>query len=90
MNILREQNELLGVIINLLRKVVNSEAEQAKSPRRSQDQLRQLALAYETLKADPLHNIKRAAEYAFRKTKGYKTVASLRFALREKWNCHRA
>ncbi len=85
-NLLREQNELLGVIIGLLRKVVNSEAEQSRRPRRSKDQLRQLALAYETLKADPQHNVRRAAQYAFRKTAGYKTVHTLELALHKMWN----
>ena len=90
LNILREQNELLGVIIGLLRKVVNSEAEQSRRPRRSKDQLRQLALAYETLKADPQHNVRRAAQYAFRKTAGYKTVHTLELALHKMWNCRMA
>ena len=86
LNILREQNQLLGVIITILRKVVNSEAEQSRRPRRSKDQLRQLALAYEALKADPQHNVRRAAQYAFRKTAGYKTVHTLELALHKMWN----
>ena len=88
--LLERQNELLAKIERLVGRVVRSEAESMRNPRRTRDQIRQLALAFEALKNDPLHNVRQAARYAFRKTKGYKSVASLRQALMEKWNCREA
>ena len=58
-----------------------------RRPRRSVEQTRQLSLALEVLKKDPLHNVRSAARYAFKKAKGYKSLESLQQALHKRWNC---
>ena len=84
---LNRQNELLEKLCRLVGKLVNNEAEIERRPRRSVEQTRQLKLALEVLKKDPLHNVFGAAKYAFKKTKGYKSVGALRQALTNEWNC---
>lgn len=84
---LNHQNELLERLCRLVGKLVNSEAEMERRPRRSVEQTRQLSLALEVLKKDPLHNVRSAARYAFKKAKGYKSLESLQQALHKRWNC---
>ena len=84
---LNRQNELLERLCRLVGKLVNNEAEIERRPRRSVEQARQLKMAIDVLKKDPLHNVKGAAKYAFKKTKGYKSVGALRQALTNEWSC---
>ena len=84
---LNRQNELLERLCRLVGQLVKSEAEIERRPRRSVEQARQLKMAIDVLKKDPLHNVKGAARYAFKKTKGYKSLGALHQALRNQWNC---
>ena len=86
MCLLEQQNDLLADIRNLLRRVVARDGQIPRKPRRSKEQMRQLSIAIEAVEKDPLHNVKRAAEFAFKKANGYKTAHSLENALRNKWN----
>ena len=83
---LNRQNELLERLCRLVGKLVNSEAEIERKPRRSVEQTRQLSLAFEVLRKDPLHNVRSAARYAYKKTKGYRSLESLQQALNKRWN----
>ena len=69
----------------LLGKLVYAEAE--RRPRRTKAQSWQLSLALDALRSDSRHNVKGAARYAFKNTKGYKSLGALHQALRNQWNC---
>ena len=77
---------ILTDIRNVLRRAVAQDQNIVRKPRQSRDQLRQLSIALEVVERDPVHNVKRAAELAFRNTKGYASIGSLEYALRRKWN----
>ena len=78
--------DILTDIRNVLRRTVAQDRNIARKPRQSRDQQRQLSIALEAAETDPMHNIKKAAEFAFRNAKGYASVDSLRYALRKMWN----
>ena len=84
--LLRQQNELLAEMRSLLRKLAAEDGKIGRKPRQSREQLRQLSIALDALDKDPLHNVKKAAEFAFRNAKGYGSVESLRIVLQRKWN----
>ena len=67
-----------------LRRIVAEDANITRKPRRSKDQLRQFSIALAALERDPLHNVKKAAEYAFKNATGYTTAHSLENVLRRK------
>ena len=84
--LLRQQNELLAEMRNLLRKIAVENGKIGRKPRQSREQLRQLSIALDALKKDPLHNVSKAAAYAFKNSKGYSSFETLRVVLRRKWN----
>ena len=84
--LMRQQIDILADIRNLLRRIATDDANITRRPRQSREQLRQLSIALEVLENDPLHNVKRAAEFAFRKSSGYNSTHSLEVALGRKWN----
>jgi hypothetical protein len=83
---LRQQNELLAEMRNLLRKIAADSGKVGRKPRQSREQLRQLSIALDALRKDPLHNVKKAAEFAYRNASGYSSAHSLEVALGRKWN----
>ena len=84
--LMRQQIDILADIRNLLRRIATNDANITRRPRQSREQLRQLSIALEVLERDPLHNVKKAAEYAFKNATGYTTAHSLENVLRRKWN----
>ena len=85
-DMMQQQGDMLADMRNLLRRIVAEDANITRKPRRSKDQLRQLSIALEALERDPLRNVKKAAEYAFKNATGYTTAHSLENVLRRKWN----
>ena len=81
-----ELTDVLVEVRNLLKRGVVQDGNITRKPRRSREQLRQLSIALAALEKDPLHNVKKAAEFAFKKAKGYVSVDSLRHVLASKWN----
>ena len=84
--LLRQQNELLAEMRSLLRKIAAENGKIGRKPRQSREQLRQLSIALDALKKDPLHNVKKAAEFAYRNAEGYSSAKSLEVVLRKRWN----
>ena len=77
---------ILTDIRNVLRRAVAQDQNIARKPRQSRDQLRQLSIALAAVERDPLHNVKRAAEFAFKNSVGYSSVHSLENAMATKLN----
>jgi len=86
LHLIRQQNEMLARILNLLRRSAAQDSNLARKPRRSREQSRQLSIAIAEVQKDPLHNVRRAASIAFKMAKGYSSVHSLENALAAKWN----
>ena len=78
--------DILTDIRNMVRRTAAQDRNIVRKPRQSRDQLRQLSIALEALERDPLRNVKKAAEYAFKNATGYTTAHSLENVLRRKWN----
>ena len=78
--------DILTDIRNMVRRTAAQDRNIVRKPRQSRDQLRQLSIALAAVERDPLHNVKRAAEFAFKNSVGYSSVHSLENAMAAKLN----
>lgn len=84
--LIAEQNKKLDRVAVLLERIVRRDNAAKKAVSRDKGKLRQLKCALDILRDDPLHNINRAANMAYRRMKGYETTAALYQALYREWN----
>ena len=84
--LIAEQNKKLDRVAVLLERMVRRDNAAKKAVSRDKGKLRQLKCALDILRDDPLHNINRAANMAYRRMKGYETTAALYQALYREWN----
>ena len=84
--LIAEQNKKLDRVAVLLERIVRRDTAAKKAVSRDKGKTRQLQCALEILRDDPLHNINRAANMAYRRMKGYETTVALYTALYREWN----